>query len=433
MLTKLKAFSFIKKISFIFDNPKSLILNILAFVSISIAFIYTIILGRIFGITKDLDIYFATYSLMMYVSYLAQIFYECFITYYADLKLSAKNKADELYSTLLSQTTIFALILVLILNTLIPVISKYFIFSYNYDLLIKLLSFFVILQNIYLINKHKLNINFKFTISYSCEITLYILNILFILIFYKKLGINSVALSINLSYFTVILVQFLFIFKNLKTNFSFILWHNNTKDIIKGSFFMKAGSLLYGFKDIFINNTLLGAGVGVNSTYQYAMKFATAVHSVINAPNITMFSSEINYMVSKKNHSKVPKKIRNLSIKLISMFTISAVLTYLLIPYIIKYSISNDIEFITNVRYSFALLCVFYLIVIIDSPFLMTLIAFKKFGLILLINFIFFTVFILGIFTFDSTITTIILTLIVSQFINYLLYRYFANKNLLSY
>ncbi|MCX7711592.1 MAG: hypothetical protein N2484_17260 [Clostridia bacterium] len=411
------------------NSRNNLTLNILALMSIGMSFLYTILIGRVFGTNKETDIFFAANQFVIYAGYFSQIFYECFVAFYADLKVAGDEKADRLYSTLICQTVAFSGIIILLLNALSFLIARLYLEAEWADGLVRVLSLFILLQNLYLINKNKLNMNFRFKASYCIEIGLFTLNTILIFGFGPKMGVIAIAYSILISYATAIIIQMVFIMKVLKTKFTFNFWHENTGEIVKGSIMVKLGSVLYGFKDVLIPR-LLFRFEGAYTAYSYALKFATAVHSVINAPNITVFSSEINYMVSRNETSLIFKKIRSLIAKLALMFSSAAAISYFIIPVVVVIFMNPEAWFIGTVQNNFVLLCVYFMMVVLDTPFMMTLSAFKRYEKLLIVNALFFILFLILANLLPRTAFFIILALCICQFTNFAAYMIYARREI---
>lgn len=411
------------------NGRNNLMLNALALLSIGMSFLYTILIGRIFGFTAETDTYNAAYSFVIYAGYVSQIFYECFVAFYADLKVENSEHADKLYSTLICQTVVFSALIILLLNILSPIVTEYYLKKAWAGDLFRVLTIFILLQNLYFINKNKLNMNFRFKASYCVEIGLFTLNTVLIFCFGRSIGVKAIAYSVLISYTAAVLVQMIFIFGVLKTRFTLNFWHENTKAIVKGSIMVKLGSILYGFKDVYIPVILGRPGMeGVYTAYKYGLSFATAVNNIINAPNITVFSSEVNYMVSKNEANLIFTKIRGLIFKLALMFSSAAAVSYLVIPVILRVLMNPEKWAIAAVQSNFILLCIYFFMVILDSPFMMVLSAFKRYEKLFLVNGLFFVLFMLLVNILPQNAFYIIIAMCICQFTNFLAYMYFARK-----
>lgn len=409
---------------------KGLKLNVLALFAVAFGFLYNAFIGRVFGITRELDIYFATYTLITYAGIFSQIFYECFITYYADMRIKSREESDRLYSTLINQTTLFTILIILILNLSARPLAVYFLSEPGAVNLVRIMSLFMVLQNLYIINKGILAMNFKFAASYICDILIFIAGFFFILITGKKWGVFTLAYSLLLSYAFALAAQYFIIFFILKLRYYLQFRHATTLDILKGSIMVKAGAVLYGLKDVIIGNILVGAGTGVYSTYSYANKFASAVNSVINAPSISVFTSEVNFMVSGKETAGLLKKIRSVLVKMLLLFSLCAAAAYIVIPWFVRYFMKVSPGQAVAIPSVFILLCLYFLAMTIDAPFSRTVSAFKKFGLVFITNAIFFMVFLAVITLTPHTAVFAVISLIVAQLSNVTLYIVFVLKTI---
>ena len=407
---------------------KSLTLNVLALVAVAFGFLYNAFIGRVFGITRDLDMYFATYTLVTYAGIFSQIFYECFKAYYADMRVKSREDSDRLYSTLVNQTVLFSIFIILIFSLLAGPLAVYFLKEPGAVNIIRVMSFFILLQNLCIINRGILAMNFKFAASYVCDILIFVFGFLFILMFGKNWGVITLVYSLLLSYAAVLVIQYVLIFYLLKMKYYLQFKHATTLDILKGSILVKAGAVFYGLKDVIIGNILVGAGAGVYSTYSYANKFASAVNSVINAPSISVFTSEVNFMVSRKELNGLPKKIGTVLVKMIALFSLCAAATYVVIPWFAEFFMKVNPGQSAAIQFTFVLLCIYFLAMTIDAPFSRTVSAFKKFGLVFITNTIFFVVF-LGVIMFTPHNATFsVISLIAAQLSNVILYIVFVKR-----
>lgn len=409
---------------------KNLTLNILALITVAFGFLYNAFIGRVFGITKDLDLYFATYTLVTYAGIFSQIFYECFITYYADIRIKSREDSDRLYSTLVNQTFLFSIFIILILNLCAKPLAVSFLRDIGAVNLIRIMSAFMLLQNLSIINRGILNMNFKFAAAYICDILIFVSGFIFILSFGKNWGVFTLSYSLLLSYTIALTVQYIIIFKIIKMKYYRQFRHAKTLDILKGSVLVKAGAIFYSMKDVVISNILVGAGAGVYSTFSYANKFASAVNSVINAPSISVFTSEVNFMVSRREMTGLSKKIQSVLVRMLALFSLCAAATYTVLPWFAETFMKVNPGQSQAIQFTFVLLCIYFLAMTIDAPFSRTVSAFKKFGAVFITNTIFFIVFFIVIMLTPHNAAFSVISLIVAQVSNVTLYIFFLLKTL---
>ena len=371
---------------------KNIQYNLLSLLNVFIGFLFILYLGRKFGAGKETDIYFLSMVVISYLGYFVQSVWEAMSPYYIELKVKDKKKSDELYSILLNDLVLVSFL----------IITLYFVITFTFDIVsneqkefLDVFIFYLIFQNILFLNKTVLNLEHFYASFYMVDIFVFIS--LFLVVFNTH-NILYLAYAIILATFLANIWQFYLIFKKLNVSYILKFYDNSLKDIYKNSIKLKIGSLFYGAKDIIIASVFTSFGSGIYSLYSYANKFAGVILQVVNAPIVNIFATKANYLVANKQYKELEQNIKKVLIQTVSLFIISATITYFLLPYILsvlfgdKFS-SEDIKIIQSI---FMLMIFFYMIIVIESPFARLGSVFKLFSFGLIINIIFFIILLIG-------------------------------------
>jgi peptidoglycan biosynthesis protein MviN/MurJ (putative lipid II flippase) len=109
----------------------SFVLNFLSAINVAVGFAFYLVIGRLWGLSKELDLFFSFYVLLNYTGYIVQIFWEGYAPFYAELKTKeGKMKADKLFSVLMNRSFLIAVLLIFLAILLYPVVNKIY-FSEN--------------------------------------------------------------------------------------------------------------------------------------------------------------------------------------------------------------------------------------------------------------------------------------------------------------
>ena len=366
---------------------KNLQYNLLSLINVFIGFLFIIMLGRKFGAGNQTDIYFLSITIIAYLGYFIQSIWEAMSPYYIELKVKDKKKSDELYSILLNDLILISLL----------IISLYFGITYFFKLLsnetkqfLDIFIFYIIFQNILLLNKTVLNLEHFYASFYLVDIFVYTL------LFVTVILINTdefyfIAYTTIFATLLANVWQFYLIFKKLNIDYSFKFYDDSLKEVYKNSFKLKIGSLFYGSKDIIIASVFTNFGSGTYSLYSYANKFAGVILQVINAPIINIFATKANYHVANGKYDLLKKDIKKVLFQTTILFIGSAIITYAILPFILSFLFGNKFshEDILTIKNIFLIMVIFYFVIILERPFATLINIFKLFNFGILINTVF--------------------------------------------
>lgn len=193
--------------------------------------------------------------------------------------------------------------------------------------------------------------------------------------------------------------------------------------------------MIYSVKDLIIVSFFTAFGTGYYSLYSYANKFAMTVAQIVNAPIVNIFTTKLNYLVGEKKYHEIKILIKNVLIQTVPLFTLSSIVLYFSLPFIIETFFGKTINLnnITEMQMIFLYLLIFNIIIVIETPFAKVIFVFKLFNYSIVINIVFISLFLSGYFLikhFELSYIYLLIILIISQFTNFLLYykKYISYK-----
>lgn len=409
---------------------KNIQYNLLSLVNVFIGFLFILYLGRKFGAGNETDIYFLSMVVIGYLGYFVQAVWEAMSPYYIELKIKDKIQSDKMYSILINNLGLVALV----------IIGMYFIFTSWFDLLsleqkafLNVFIFYLLLQNILIFNKTILNLEHFYASYYLVDILVYFILFVTVIFFVTDNQISYLAYATLFGTFLAIVWQLYLIRKKLDIKYSIVLYDSNLFEIYKNSFKLKLGSLLYGSKDIVIASVFTSFGSGMYSLYSYANKFSGVILQVVNAPIVNIFATKANYHVANNRYDLLKNDIKIVLSQTITLFILSAGLTYYILPYLLSYLFGSKFsnEDIMTIQFIFLLMSIFSFVIVLQSPFGRLLSTFKQFNQTIMVNIIFASIMVLlyVIFKFSNLHYSFFLYgLIFSQLIQYLFIYYYSKK-----
>lgn len=344
---------------------KSIFYNILSLINIALGFVFILFISKYFGLSNESDKYFISHTILNFLVIAVQTTWDAFIPYY--VKNLTKNSSKS--------TAIYRRLLKLNIGLSIPIVAIYYMTVLNgfhfglQEHVIQFLNFYILyfpIRAIIIFNNFTLNLNKYYSTQFIVEIFINAINIL-VMVMFKQ--IEFLAYSVLFSGVVIIIIQFSLLRKN-HSKYKYALSDVYLKGIVKKSFILKSGSILYNLKDIIIVQ-FFESRPGLYSIYAFSLKFATALNLIANAPIMNIFITKVNNLVSEKSERKKYFSLyKSVLSQTLTLYIIGFLATYFLLPYLLKLDmIDVDINNIAVVKRYFLLLSLFYLVVIMFSPF----------------------------------------------------------------
>ncbi len=399
--------------------------NILSLINVIIAFFFVLLLGRHFGMSTDTDTYFFSIVVVTYLGFFVQAAWEAMRPYYVKLKVEDKELSYELYSVLLNIIVVLSFV----------VIGLYFFITDNISLLtsdqkefLDVLIFYVLFQNILLLNKMTLNLEEYYASFYLVDIFVYSINTISV-IFFLQTDITLIAYSTLFATFLANLWQFYLIFKKSLLKYHFKLHSNGMTEIYKNSTKIKIGALFYGAKDPLLATIFLSFGEGLYSLYSYANKFVSALFQITNGPVMNIYVTKLNTVVAKKSYTQINTLIKKVQFETLFLYISSITLFYIFMPYFLNFFFGDKLthEDLITIKLIFIYMSIFYMVIVVEAPFARTMGAFKLFNYSLFVNFVFFVFLLVLYIVFkltDLEYQIYLMIMIMAQTSNLILYVY---------
>jgi len=367
---------------------KNIQYNILSLINVIIAFFFVLLLGRHFGMSTETDTYFFSIVIVTYLGFFVQAAWEAMRPYYVKLKIDDKESSHELYSILLNVIIILSFV----------VIGLYFLITNNIALLtsdqkefLDIFIFYILLQNILLLNKMTLNLEEYYASFYLVDIFVYSVNTIAV-IFFLQSDIVLIAYSTLFATFLANLWQFYLIFKKSLLNYHFKLHSHRMTEIYRNSTKVKAGLLLYGAKDPLLATIFLSFGEGIYSLYSYAYKFASALFQITNGPAMNVYITKLNNLVAKRDYSNIGVFTKKVLVENLFIYISSLLVFYIVMPTFLKLFFGDKLTSldIETINYIYMYISIYFIVMTVSSPFARITDAFKEFNFGLFVNIVFF-------------------------------------------
>jgi putative peptidoglycan lipid II flippase len=399
---------------------KNIYYNILSLFNIAIAFFFTIVIGKIFGVGEKTDIYFSSIAIITIIGTLVKATWEAFSPDFIKLKIEDTEKSNELYSILLNNIILVSLVIIILYYLITNSIS---IMNYDLKEFLNIFIIYLLVQNILYFNKIVLNLEHYFSLYYLVDIFIYLSSL--IIIFSLDASLTSVAVIFIITSLIAVIFQFFIIFKKLNYHYKFKIYNDITKTIFINSFKYRSGTFIYSLKDLLLLYFFNNLGTGYYTLYSYANKFALTISQIVNAPIINIFMTKLNYKVGENDYTTVNKLVKNVLLQTVPLFVIASSVLYFILPFIMKVFLKEITDTdIINISNIFLWLVLFNFIIVLETPFSRSVIIFKEFNFCLYLNIVFIMIFSIG-FLFTYTFETynyLLFVLTFAQLINTIFY-----------
>jgi len=414
--------------------------NFLVLIQIFLNAISALLLIKIFGISKQVDSYLLAISIILSIQLIQLVFFEQFLIFYTDLKAKSINKSNAFYNANLFFAFIIGIGSVLILYLFKSIVFKIFVFNIDSQRLDYLNHIFAILllglffMPISALNAKLLNAEKRFSIPYilSCLPNLFIVIAQLIVYFLNQNNIIYLAYGQVFGWALAAIIGTIFIAKNL-IPFKVVFFHPNIKPLFKNSFATRLGDNIYStLLPITINNFLVSMPAGYVSYFYYAKKIIDTLKLLTVGPSSTILKTNLTNFWVNKNVEKIRENIKKFLKGTVLLMVCGIILSYFAIPTVLKIVSMGKLSDndLININYIFLSLCPWYLIVLIEAPYILAIFTAKKSKVAIVAN----TLFILTFFAITyllkdrAGIYSIAIGGLFAQFINYVIYKKYTER-----
>ncbi len=420
----------------IINNPFfKLKYNFLVFIQVGLGLVNFALTLKIFGVGIQADSFYISMTIISAINLLQLLFIEQFIYFYHELSIKDKKSAHSFYQVVISLTLITQILLCFCFYIFLEKIILIFTSNLDAQRFSSILTFLKIsILSIFLfpfitINTNLFNAEMKFSLPYIIQIIPGLANsvILIVLVFkVVNADIKYLAYSTVAAMSTSAIIQIYFVSK-IGIQLKFALRHPMLWKFIKNSFTMRFGHNMHGFivKPI-ISRVLTSLPIGYASSYSYAEKILSIIQSIIVGPSLSIVRSQISLNYSSKEYLKIKQIIKDYLKHSLSLMIPSVGIAYLVIPFALDFVSSKNIKMdeILRIKYIFAALSVWYLLLLVESPFVLIIVAARNSFLFIRTNTISITIIFIVSFLFKSYFGVYIipLVLVLGQLNNIFIY-----------
>lgn len=414
--------------------------NFLVLIQIFLNAINALLLIKVFGVSAQVDAYLLAVSIMSAMQLIQLVFFDQFIVFYINAKSSSIANSRNLYNAVFTMSCILGLISGIILFLLKGLIFKAFVFNidvFRLEYLNKIsMVLFVglIFMPVISLNSNLLNAETKFSIPYLLNL----LPTFCIVITQLTIGVLHLNHIIYLAYGQVFgllmssIISTIVISKNI-IPFKFALSNSDVKPLVKNSFTTKIGDNIYNILlPMVLNNILVTMSAGTVSCFYYAKKIIDTLREVTIGPSAKILRTNLTNSWVLKDKIEIRKNIRKFLRGSVILMVSGMIFSFLILPIalnLISMGKLSSID-ISNINYIFLSLCPWYLIVLIEAPYVIAVFISKKSKVIMIANTLFIFIFLalasvlkkyLGIYAIAAAG-------FISQVSNYLIYRSYVLK-----
>lgn len=414
--------------------------NFLVSIQIFLNAINALLLIKVFGVSGQVDSYLIATSIIATIQLVQLAFSEQFIIFYTSLKNKSVDEANKFYNAALFLSGIVGFLSFIVLYASKALIFK--VFAFNIDpvrlsylnTICKVLFFGVIFMPINALNGRLLNAESKYSVPYilsTLPTFLIVLAQLWILLLNKN-EIIYLAYGQTLGWILAAIVGTIFVAQKL-IPFKFTMYHYEIKPLFKNSFTTQLGGNIYNMLlPVCINNILVTMAAGYVSYFYYAKRVIDTLKLLTVGPSAQILKTNLSTAWVNIDVDKMRKDSRKFLKGSLILMISGIVLSFFLLPIALKLvSMGKLTSFdIKNINYIFLSLCPWYLVVLIEIPYILTIFAAKKSKTVIITN----TLFIIIFFTLAIAlrnwlnIYSMAFAGLVAQWSNYIIFKKYAEK-----
>lgn len=362
--------------------------NMLAVYQVLLGLLSSVLMLRVFGVTPQADSYLIASSIVTSLQFVQIMFVEQFMFFYNDLKVQNRDSAREFYNAAITFSFLSGILLYLIFALSIHPIIKLFAFGIDaeryhlLEVILQVLFVGSIFESVNLINQRLMNAE----MSYSAPYLLSSLQSLFtvLALVYLSLSDSPDVRVVAAARICGIVFTFLAgcaVVRRMGFPIRRRLRHPALKPFIMNSLAMRLGCNIHNILiNPITNNILALLPGGFASSFYYAQRLHQVVNNVVVGPSYCVFQSRVSRHWSEQNPSEIRSDIRKFLPASVASFLVAAAVMFLIIPTVLTLVGSASIRSgdMALIQSLFLALVPWYLINLLESPFLSVCIASKR-------------------------------------------------------
>lgn len=414
--------------------------NFLVLIQIFLNAINALLLIKAFGVSGQVDSYLIATSIIATIQLVQLAFSEQFIIFYTGLKNKSIDEANSFYNSALFLSAVVGFLSFIVLYSFKTIIFKAFAFNIDpvrlsyLNEICKVLFFGVIFMPINALNGRLLNAESKYSVPYilSTLPTFFIVLVQLWLLFLNKNEIIYLAYGQTLGWILASVAGTIFVAKKL-IPFKFTMYHYEIKPLFKNSFTTQLGGNIYNMLlPICINNILVTMSAGYVSYFYYAKKVIDTLKLLTVGPSAQILKTNLSNCWVNNDVDKMKYDTKKFLKGTLILMGCGIILSFLLLPTALKIvSMGKLTSFdIKNINYIFLSLCPWYLVVLVEIPYILTIFAAKKSKTVIFTNAIFIIIFFTLAIALRNwlNIYSMAFAGLIAQWSNYIIFKKYAEK-----
>lgn len=414
--------------------------NFLVLIQIFLNAINALLLIKVFGVSGQVDSYLLAISLVVTIQLIQLLFFEQFLVFYTDLKAKSIDQSNNFYNATFFWSFVLGIVSVIFLFLCKDLIFRIFVFNIDAQRLEYLnnissvLFLGLIFMPISALNEKLLNAEMKFSIPYI----LVSLPTLFIVIaqltsyFLHQNKIIYLAYGQVFGLALAAIIGTVFISKKL-VPFRPVFYHPDIKPLLKNSFTTRLGDNIYNMLlPIFLNNLLVTMPQGIVSCFYYAKKIIDTLKQLTIGPSSKILRTNLTNSWVTQNVEEIRITIKKFLKGSLIFMVCGIILSSLILPIALRIismgKLSNND--LMSINYIFLSLVPWYLVVLVESPYVLAIFTSKKSKIIIVANSIFIGLFFIFALILKSSIGIYAVSVagLLAQISNYMIYRNYTEK-----
>ncbi|MBE0568899.1 MAG: hypothetical protein IH577_04410 [Deltaproteobacteria bacterium] len=362
--------------------------NLLAIYQTVLGLLISLLLLKLFGVSSKADAYLIGANVLGSLQFVHSMCIEQFIFVYHDLKTADRQSAKDFYHTAMSFSLVsgvlFCLLYLLAIDPLISLFA-FGIDAERHQLLRKVLQIMfigVVFDSVNAVIQRLLQAEMKFSIPYVLN-SLQALLTTILLGYLVVTGNESLELiaGAKTAGISVAFLAGLVVVHRMGFPFRFRLRHPSLGSFLRDSITMRFGQNIRNFLiNPITNNILALLPTGYASYFYYAQRLHAITNHVVIGPSYTVLNSRVSMHWAGKNLAGIKADIRKFLPPAVSIFLIVTAFAALLIPAAFRMIGSRNLsqQDIQYIQHLFLALTPWYLIGLVESPFISVSIASRR-------------------------------------------------------
>lgn len=362
--------------------------NALALYQVLLGLLSSVLMLRIFGVGQQADAFLIASSIVASLQFVQIMFVEQFMFFYNDLKVQSRENAQEFYHAAISFSFLTGIVLYLVFALAVQPLITLFAFGIDpqrhllLESILQVLLVGSIFESVNLINLRLMNAEMSYSTPYllSSLQSLFSVAALLYLSLVPQPDVTLVALARICGTAFSCLAGF-WVLKRMGFPLRRRLGHPALKPFIVNSLAMRFGCNIHNILiNPITNNILALLPGGFASSFYYAQRLHQVVNNVVVGPSYGVFQSRVSRHWSEQNPTEIKADIRKFLPASAATFLGAVGVMFLIIPTVLTLVGSASIKGsdIDLIRSLFLALVPWYLIALLESPFLSVCIASKR-------------------------------------------------------